>query len=242
MMPPAREERARYDRLLSFFTSAPPPPDPLDLYPRYPALRARLRAVAAGGDEEATEEALLALYCHVHGHEAPYTAAERRRVAQTGGYWCHAGGLPPLLKAGPFLDGGSVSMDLGAGNGLQSLLLMRLSPHRRTIQVEISSRMVEAGRALVAWAGVPEDRVEWRIGDVLDASVEGVDFLYLYRPVRPVGPGRAFYERLAATLASSPRPVTVFSVADALRDFLPPDSFEIRYTDGHLTCLTCGGG
>ena len=227
---------APYEALLSFFAEAPAPPDPAGLYPRFAEFQAALRGAIATGDDLAIEESLLAVYCHVHGHEAPYTAEERRRVDETGGYWCHAGGLSPILEAGPWLGPESVSMDLGAGNGLQGLLLQRLHPHRLTIQVEISSRMVEAGRALVAWAGVPANRVEWRADDVMETSVRGVDFLYLYRPVRPVGPGRAFYERIAAELVAAERPVTVFSVADCLREFLPAGAARVE-SDGHLTRL-----
>jgi hypothetical protein len=169
-------------------------------------------------------------------HEAPYTPEERRRVDETGGYWSHAGGLSPILRAGDWLRPDSVSADLGAGNGLQGLLFQKLYPHRRTIQVEISSTMVEIGMRLQRWLGIPEARVEWVVGDVMNASVDGIDFLYLYRPVRPDGPGRAFYERVAAELEDSDRAVVIFSIADCLRDFLSPH-FEVFYFDGHLTCF-----
>jgi hypothetical protein len=122
------------------------------------------------------------------------------------------------------------------GNGLQALLRQRLHPHARTIQVEISSRMIEAGRHLQSWLGIPADRVEWIAGDVLENIPRGMGFVYLYRPVRPEGRGRLFYERLARTLEGSPDPVVVFSIADCLREFLPT-TFEVFYTDGHLTCM-----
>ena len=48
--------------------------------------------------------------------------------------------------------------------------------------------------------------------------------------------GRAFYTKLAHTLDESRTEVVVFSIADCLRDFLPP-RFEMFYTDGHLTCF-----
>lgn len=229
-------EEEHYRELVRFFSTAPRPPDPIGLFPRFEELRARLRAALETKDELATEEALLTLYCHVHGHEAPLTPAERLRIDETGGYWCHAGGISPILKAVPYLTPDSVSMDLGAGNGLQCLLLWHLSPHARTIQVEISGRMVEAGRVLVPWVGVDPERVEWRIEDVTQTSLEGVDLLYLYRPLRPTGVGLRFYDRLAAELAAVPRPVTVVSVADCLRPLLP-ESFETVFFNGHITIL-----
>jgi len=187
-------------------------------------------------DGDAIEEAFLELYCHLHLHEAPYSPAERCRMDETGGYWNHAGGISPLLRAGPFIRPDTVSCDLGAGNGLQGLLLQHLTPHARTVQVEISSEAVEIGRHLQDWLELPEDRVEWVVSDVMDFSVEGIDFLYLYRPVRPVGPGRAYYEQLAAELDRCGREIMIFSIADCLSSFLPP-RFDVVYSDGHLTCI-----
>jgi hypothetical protein len=214
----------------------PPPPDPLGLYPRYAELQARFLEEAERGDGERLEEAFLELYAHTHGHAAPYTPEERAQVDATGGYWCHAGGLSPILKAPRFLRPTSVSAELGAGNGLQSLLMQKLSPHSRTVMVEISSRMAEVGRHLQGWLGIPDERVEWRVGDVMEVDVSGIDFLYLYRPLRPEGPGRRFYERLAAQLEGRDAPVVVFSIADCLRGFLSP-AFRVVYADGHLTCF-----
>ncbi len=231
----APAECAGLVRLMLLFAELPAPPDPVGLFPQYEELKGRFVRAMDGGDAEVLEEAFLALYCHVHGHEAPYTPKERGRVDETGGYWCHAGGLSPVLKAGQFIHEDTVLADFGAGNGLQGLLMQVLRPHRRTVQFEISGRMVEAGQQLQAWLGVPEDRVEWVIGDVLDASCAGLDFIYLYRPVRPEGAGRRFYEGMAAELSASSRPVVIFSIADCLREFLPPE-FEVFYTDGHLTC------
>jgi hypothetical protein len=233
-------ERESLQRLIELLAELPQPPDPLGLFGRYDEYRDRLLRATEGNDAEVLEEAFLTLYAHLHGHEAPYTATERARVRRTGGYWCHAGGLSPILKAGAFLTETSVSADFGAGNGLQGLLMQVLYPHQRTIQIEISSRMVAAGKELQGWLGVPEEKVEWIVGDVLDASPEGIDFIYLYRPVRPEGEGRRFYESLAATLESGATPVVIFSIADCLREFLGK-RFEIFYSDGHLTCFRTRG-
>ena len=103
------------------------------------------------------------------------------------------------------------------------------------MQLEIGSQMVTIGRELQRWLEVPENRVDWVVGDVMDADIPAADFYYLYRPVRPDGPGRAFYERLAATLDNTPTDLVIFSIADCLRPFLP-ESFQAIYNDGHLTC------
>jgi hypothetical protein len=230
------EEPERLSRLMCLFAELPEPPDPFGLYPRYAELRDLFLASIEGPDGEALEEAFLLLYAELHGYEVPYTPDERDRVAETGGYLSHLGGLSPILKAAPFIEPGTVSGDFGAGNGLQGLLIQKLVPHARTVQIEISSRMVEAGRLLQAWLGIPEERVEWVVGDVSEVSPAGMDFVYLYRPLRPAGAGEDFYRSFAAQLGASQRPVVIFSIADCLRPYLPPE-FEVFYCDGHLTCF-----
>ena len=230
------EEHRRFIELMGLFAQLPMPPDPLGLLRRYGELKEAFLESIERGEPEIIEESFLTLYCHVHGHEAPYTKKERRRVDETGGYWCHAGGLSPILRAGPFIRPDTVSADFGAGNGLQGLLLQKLYPHQKTLQIEISSRMVEAGKHLQGWLDIPEDRVEWIVGDVMDASCRGIDFIYMYRPVRPEGEGKGFYEKIAADLSGADGPVVIFSIADCLGAFLPAD-FERFYTDGHLTCF-----
>jgi hypothetical protein len=229
-------EKGRLVRLMVLLAELPPPPDPGEFFPKYDQLKAGFLDSVDGGDADHVEESFLDLYAHLHMHEAPYTPDERRRVDETGGYWCHAGGLSPILKAGDWIRPDTASADLGAGNGLQGLLLQKLYPHRRTVQVEISHRMVEIGRRLQEWLEIPNHRVQWVIDDVQNASVQNIDFLYLYRPVRSDGPGRRFYERLAAELDGMAHRIVIFSIADCLRDFLS-DRFEVFYSDGHLTCF-----
>ncbi len=233
------EELDQLFALMGLFSRLPPPPDPLALYPNYEPLRRQLVGSLSGSDPERIEESLLELYCHLHGHEAPYTPAERAVVDETGGYWCHAGGLNPIIKAGPWLGRSTISSDFGAGNGLQGLLLQKLHPHACAVQIEISSRMVEAGQALQRWLDIPPSRVRWVVADVRHVPPTNMGFIYLYRPVKPVGIGKAFYEQFAEHLSSSDDPVVIFSVADCLKDFLPPE-FEIFYNDGHLTCFRRG--
>jgi hypothetical protein len=262
-------EAADLARLMELCAGLPPPADPFGLYPRAAELQARLReflgrarpgscgATDAAGDSDAEErfaerfaerleEAFLELYAHLHGYEAPYTAGERRRMDRSGGYWCHAGGVSPILRARPWVGSETRLVDFGAGNGLQGLLLQTLFPHRLTVQIEISSRMIEAGMGLQEWLGVASERVRWLaadLGELPAAELRDLDFVYLYRPLRPEGAlGRRFYERLAAALAAAGRRrrVVVFSIADPLEPFLQGPS-RVLYGDGHLTCYEVGG-
>ena len=174
-----------------------------------------------------------------------------------------ATGTDPVLGDGHSLGRGSTgSIDVGIGSPgtdvfgklamthsqdaedespvkLVGLLFQKLYPHARTVLIEISSRMIEIGEGIREWLGIDRDRVEWQADDVLNVSPAGIDFIYLYRPVRPEGEGRRFYERFARDLVASQQPVVIFSIADCLRDFLPAE-FEVFYTDGHLTCFRRG--
>jgi hypothetical protein len=230
-------ESERYVRLMVLLALQAPPPDPFGLYPRYGELHDRFLQLACStvAKGAAVEQSFLALYCHLHGYEVPYTAEERRCVRETGGYLSHCGGIAPIVKAGPWIGPETVSGDFGAGNGLQGLLMQVLYPHACTVQIEISSRMVQAGQVLQRWLGIEPDRVRWVVGDILDASPAGMDFVYLYRPVRPVGRGRNFYEHFGRELSRHRKPAVIFSIADCLGPFLPA-GFDVFYGDGHLTC------
>jgi hypothetical protein len=231
------DERPHLARLMTLFAVLPNPPDPNGDFPDYERYKGQFLACVEGDDPEALEEAFLTLYAHIHMYEARYTPEEREQMDLAGGYWAHAGGLSPILKASHWISPASVAADLGAGNGLQGLLFQHLYPHQLTIQYEISSEMVEIGRRLQEWLGIPDVRVEWIVGDVCDQVFEDIDFYYLYRPVRPeTERGEAFYENLAEMLDWGERPVVIFSIADCLKQFLSR-RFKVFYNDGHLTCF-----
>ena len=96
--------------------------------------------------------------------------------------------------------------------------------------------MKDIGEGLREWLGISADRINWINNDVRDVSATGYDFIYLYRPVRPEGVGRDFYNRFAREVESEDAPPVIFSIADCLRDFLS-DRYEVFYGDGHLTCF-----
>ena len=73
-------------------------------------------------------------------------------------------------------------------------------------------------------------------GTMADNAASGYDFIYLYRPVRPEGPGRDFYTRFAREVEAEAKPPVIFSIADCLSDFLS-ERYEVFYGDGHLTCF-----
>ena len=229
-------EAHRLARLLLRFLTLPSPSGSESHFPRAGELQRALETAILRGAGEEIEDAFLELYAHVHMNEAPYTSEERLQLDEAGGYWNHAGGLSPILKAHPWIEADSISADFGAGNGLQGLLLQLLYPHAKTVQIEISSKMKDIGEGLREWLGVPAERVEWITDDILNVSASGYDFIYLYRPVRPEGTGRNFYARFAREVEANEKPPVIFSIADCLRKFLS-DRYEVFYGDGHLTCF-----
>jgi len=182
------------------------------------------------------EQALIDLYVRLHVAGSAYSPAERILLDRRSGYSSHPGGLQPLLAAGKYIGPGSVVADLGAGNGLQGLLLQRLYPHRKTLQVELCGDMIRVGRLFQRVLGIGKDRVEWLHDDILNAPFETADFVYIYRPSNPVGRGRDFYRQIAGKLAAATKPLVVLSVADCLAEFLD-GCFSVAHSDGHLTCF-----
>jgi len=195
-----------------------------------------LRSAVKQGDFSLIERALLNLYEKLHGAGSAYSSYEKTLLSKRKGYSCHPGGLSPLIRAVEFVRPDSVVADLGAGNGLQGLLLQCLCPHRKTIQVEISSEMIRVGRIFRKVLGIGADCVEWVHDDIVNAPIEAADFIYTYLPVKPIGDGKEVYEAIARKLGGMKRPLIVFSVADCLSKFLD-GQFSIFYTDGHLTCF-----
>ncbi|HZV47418.1 MAG TPA: hypothetical protein VFG06_08745 [Thermodesulfovibrionales bacterium] len=187
-------------------------------------------------DPSSLESNLLNLYTQLHGAGSVYSPYERKLLTERKGYSCYPGGLSPLIKAVQIVKPESIVADLGAGNGLQGLLLQCLSPHRKTIQIEISSEMIRIGRIFQQALGISDDRIEWIHDDIINVSIKTADFIYIYLPAKPLEGGKEVYEAIANKLSMMNRPLVIFSVADCLAKFLN-GQFSIFYSDGHLTCF-----
>jgi len=183
------------------------------------------------------EHALMNLYAKLHSAGSKYSSSERRLLDARNGYSCYAGGLSPIIKAEDFIRPGSVVADIGAANGLQGLLFQYLYPHRKTIQIELSSEMIRIGKILQQALGISNNCIEWINDDILNVSLMDVDFVYIYRPSSPISSGRKIFEAIARKLNDMDKPLVIFSIADCLAEFLNK-SFSIFYTDGHLTCFS----
>ncbi len=208
-----------------------------EVVPGFAGAHRELEAARKGGSAEALEVALSRCYCIVHGSGGAYSADERLEFDRLGGYWCHAGGFEPLVLAGPLIGPQTRLADFGAGNGFQGMLLQLLHPHRSTTLVELGGPMIEQGRRLERLLGLDDGRIRWVHASVTEVSPAAFDVVYLYRPVRPVGAGRAFYESFSGEAAAAGHPLSIVSVADCLKHFLPLE-FRVLHDDGQVTVFS----
>ncbi len=190
-----------------------------------------------GGDLSLIERALLKLYEQLHGAGSAYSSYEKTLLAKRRGYSCHPGGLSPLIRAVEFVRPGSVVADLGAGNGLQGLLLQRLCPHRKTIQVEISSEMIRVGRIFQRALGISADCVEWVHDDIVNASIETADFIYTYLPAKPIEGGKEVYEAIARKLGRMKK--TPYSLQRGRLSLKIPRRTVLHFLHGRPPHLFC---
>ncbi len=196
----------------------------------------RYREISLAGDEDESELAFLNLYCELHRAGSEYSDLERELLDGKRGYFNHPGGISPLVKAESFISKDSIVADLGAGNGLQGLLFQYLYPHRITLQIELSIEMVRIGRIFQQALAIPEEKVVWINDDIMNIGLDDIDFLYLYRPSKPIKEGKELYRTLSRKLCSRKKSLVIFSIADCLKDYLD-SGYSSFYTDGHLTCF-----
>lgn len=195
------------------------------------------REKSRGGYSDDAEISFLNFYCEIHRSGSEYLPGEREKLDNKHGYFNHPGGLSPLLRAKPYITDQSITADLGAGNGLQGLLFQYLYPHACTFQVELSSKMITIGKKFQKALGIPEERIEWINDDIINFDLSSVDFLYLYRPSKPIKDGLVLYQNLQKKLSDRNKSLIIFSIADCLKDFLS-HRYKEFYNDGHLTCFS----
>lgn len=194
-----------------------------------------ISALKPGGSNE-SERSLARLYGLLHGAGGRYSEDEKKTLDEKDGYSCISGGLSPLVMAEEFIRADSVVADLGAGNGLQGLLLQRIKPHLKTLQIELSAELIRTGRIFQNALGIEDGRIGWINGKVEDAPLGSVDFIYTFRLSKPTERGKKVYRSIAEELKTHNKPLVIFSVADCLVDFLDK-RFNVFYNDGHLTCF-----
>ena len=187
------------------------------------------------GDNAEREYALLTLYLSLHTLGSGYSASEAMKLKRAEGISNLPGGMFPLVAASRMVCDETAFMDLGAGNGLQGLLLQSMRPHKITIQVELSLGLIEVGRIFQHALGISEDRVQWICGDIAEQELGLADLIYMYRPLKPYGMGKQLYEGVAQRLSALKTEVTVLSVADCLGSMLGED-FRLVCSNEFFSC------
>ena len=183
---------------------------------------------------EEREYALLKLYLSIHRLGTDYSSAESQHLTGTMGCKNQPGGLGPLILGAKFIKPHMTILDLGAGNGLQGLLLKRLSPHKLTVQAELSESLVLMGKRLQG--ALEMDNIKWITDDIRNVDTKGIDMCYLYRPSKPGGHGNELNETIAQKLKAQGGPTVIISVADTLRKYLNT-TFNIHYQNEDMTCF-----
>ena len=227
----ASEETSVIEKALSTLAGHP---DVQRLAPEATLWLTQLSDAKAAGDLDEQEYALLELYRTLHTAGAGYSHDEKQHLKSQQGLHGLSGGFLPLFMARALITPATCLADLGAGNGLQGLLLQRLAPHAHTLQVELSQSHLAAGQLYQKVLGIPDQRISWVHGDLFTADLSRTTLVYLYRPVRPSKTSLPLYQTLAATLEAVKHPLHIVSVADCLLSHIKAPVTPL-YSDGFLS-------
>lgn len=194
--------------------------------------------VRMSDDVSEREYGMLKLYLALHGLGSEYSDEQKQRLKKLAGITNLPGGMMPVVAASVLIGPDMVSMDLGAGNGLQGLLMQCLCPHKKCVQVELSSHMIDVGLMFQEALNMPSERIEWVCGDIAAQPLTDLDFIYMYRPLKPYAEGAGIYESVARKLGHAGRDLIVLSVADCLGQYLGEACTEF-YSNEFFTCYRC---
>lgn len=106
---------------------------------------------------------------YVHG----YSSREGRRLGD------QADTLAQLLHAGTAYPAGSRVLELGCGNGAQTVHLLRSSPRAHIFAVDRSEESLAQARTRVA-GSAPRAQVEWHRADVYDLPFAEAEFDHVF--------------------------------------------------------------
>lgn len=171
-------------------------------------------------DIKMRESALIELYIALHQGGRGYSDKEEELLKEKRGLKGLPGGILPVIIASHLIEEDYVFVDLGAGNGLQGLLLQYIFPHRLTRQIELAKAHLDTGSIYENQLGFDEKKILYENIDILSGDFSNVDFIYMYRPVRPIDSGLEFYKNLYNKLKQIKKPHFILSVADCFEPFL----------------------
>ncbi|MGM0418988.1 MAG: hypothetical protein ACQEQS_09715 [Thermodesulfobacteriota bacterium] len=199
--------------------------------PESALLKNQLLYARKNNETDKRESLLIELYLALHRSGAGYSRSEDKVLENKKGLKWLPGGLMPLVFASFIIKPEDVFIDLGCGNGLQGTLLKAVAPHRKTRQVELSKKYLETGKIFVEALGLDQSGFSFENNDIGAADISDADFIYMYRPARPMGEGKLFYENLAEKFLSIKKNFYLLSVADCFEPFIRSKYIKIYSND-----------
>jgi hypothetical protein len=194
-------------------------------------LKNQLLYAKKNNDTDKRESLLIELYLALHKAGAGYSRSENKVLENKKGLKWLPGGLMPLVFASFIIKPGDVFIDLGCGNGLQGILLKMVAPHKKTRQIELSKKYLETGNIFVEALGLDKPGFSFENNDIGAVDVSDADFIYMYRPARPMGEGKLFYENLAEKFSRIKKNFYLLSVADCFEPFIKSKYIKIYSND-----------
>ncbi|MDY0132041.1 MAG: methyltransferase [Desulforegulaceae bacterium] len=185
-------------------------------------------------DIEKREMLLINLYLLFHKYGAGYSFEEEKFMEKSKGLKWLPGGLMPLVLGSYLMKPEYEFCDLGCGNGFQGILMQALSPHSKTRQVEISKNYLEAGRIFLKPLKIDKEKISFENTDISNFKMKETDFVYMYRPSRPMGEGAQLYRNLSNRFYLNKKSFYLLSVADCFEPFIKGD-YEKIYQNEYLS-------
>lgn len=182
-------------------------------------------------DPEKREMSLIDLYLLFHKYGAGYSLEEEQFMEKSKGLKWLPGGLMPLVLGSYLMKPEYEFCDLGSGNGFQGYLMQGLCPHRSTRQIEISDKYLRAGEIFLDPLGIDKKKISFENTDISNFEMKDTDFVYMYRPARPMGEGSVLYQNLADKFYSNKKSFYLLSVADCFETFIKGDYEKIYYNE-----------
>lgn len=179
-----------------------------------------LKSAAEDNNIEKREELLTDLYLLLHRYGAGYSSNEKKFMERSRGLKWLPGGLMPLVLGSYLMRSDFEFCDLGCGNGLQGFLMQALCPHKKTRQVEISESYLKSGNIFLNPLKIDKKKTSFENTDIKDFEMNDTDFVYMYRPARPMGEGAVLYKNLADKFFLNKKNFYLLSVADCFEPFI----------------------
>lgn len=186
------------------------------------------------GDIEKREMNLIKLYLLFHKYGAGYSFEEEKFMEKSKGHKWFPGGLMPLVLGSYLMKPEYEFCDLGCGNGFQGILMQILSPHSKTRQIEISKSYLEAGKIFLKPLKIDKGKISFEHIDISSFKMKETDFVYMYRPSRPIEEGAQLYRNLSNKVYLNKKSFYLLSVADCFEPFIK-GNYEKVYQNEYLS-------